>query len=266
MLSVGLTLVLCIAAAFADVIGGAIIVLRRLTERQILWTTALGAGFLIGATFLDRLPDAVSELPTTAPLYLVIGYLAMLLLHQFGAGHAHENHASVAVSQSGAGDVLHAPADGPISLSRKTEVVTFVGMIVHTFMDGVIVAGAFDVNLGTGVLMFLAITLHKIPEGFSMATISLAAGESRKTALAAASGLAVSTLVGAALTLWAGKFDMSLVKVIMALATGTFIFISTTGIVPSLKASGERRVVYVVILGVVLFYLSLRFVQAIGLQ
>ncbi|GMA51267.1 divalent cation transporter [Alicyclobacillus contaminans] len=278
MVSSGLLAVLlCVAAAFADVLGGVITVVRRFSARQIAWLTALGAGFLIGATFMDRLPDALSGLPNLAPALVVLGYLGMLLLQQMGGHHPHphghaepvlaaEGGAMANSSGLGAAPAPDQPTSGASVLTRQSALVTFFGMVVHTFMDGVIIAGAFATNTGAGVLMFIAITLHKIPEGFTMATLSLAAGESRRTAFASASGLALSTLVGAVLTLWAGQFDLPLVHIITALATGTFIFISTTGLIPSLHLREHPRLLYVLIVGVLLFFLSLQLVHHLGLQ
>jgi zinc transporter ZupT len=278
LVSAGLALLLSTVAAFADVVGGAITVVRRATDQQILWFTALGAGFLFGATFLDRLPDALAELPDAAPLLIAIGYLGMLLLHRFGSAHTHApTHHASHLGESGCEAVLasfeaaRVTAAGAgramtVSLERRSAVVTFLGLLVHTFMDGLIIAGTFSLSVGAGILMFAAAVLHKIPEGFTMATVSLAAGESRKTAFFTSFGLAVSTLLGALVAVWAGATDVGVVKVMMALATGTFIFISTSSLIPTVTASGHRRTVFAVIAGVILFYLSLLLVHAIGLE
>jgi zinc transporter ZupT len=262
VMAVAFAFILSVVAALADVLGGALTVVRKLSERQIVLATALGSGFLLGATCLDRLPDAMTELPKTAPFLIVAGYLAMLLLDKFGHGHGH------AVSAADKGVVVetaHAPGSRQL-VSPRAGLVTLIGMLVHTFMDGVVIAGAFTINQATGILMFLAITLHKIPEGFSMVTISLAAGESAKKAFASSVYLAISTMVGAGLTLAVGALDAPVVKVFMAVATGTFLFIATTSLIPAVKDSNEPRAGYAVILGVFFFALSLYLVKHVGLS
>lgn len=267
MAAVVLALLLSIIAALADVIGGALTVVRRLNEQQIVLATALGSGFLLGATCLDRLPAAMTELPATAPALIIAGYLGMLLLDKFGSGRAHVVEDPVEHPQGRGQNEHNAPvSSAQAMMSRRAGLVTLMGMLVHTFMDGVVIAGAFTINRATGILMFLAITMHKIPEGFSMATISLAAGESAKRAFASAVLLALSTMVGAGFTLWLGAIDVSVVKVIMALATGTFLFIATTSLIPAVKASREPRAAYAVIAGVCFFAISLYIVQHVGLS
>ncbi|WP_067933967.1 ZIP family metal transporter [Alicyclobacillus kakegawensis] len=248
---------LCVIAAFADVIGGALTVFKRLTDKQAMLVTSLGAGFLLGATVLDRLPDAMDALPATAPVYILAGYLSLLLIDKYGAGHQLHAH-------------NHAPA-GPIArtdaylINPRAALVSFVGLLFHTFMDGVVIAGSFNISLSTGILIFFAIALHKIPEGFSMASISLAAGTSRKRAFLTAFGLALSTIFGAAVTLEIGALGPSSVAILMALATGTFLYVSTTDMIPAIRDRGPAAI-FPIIVGVALFYVSLRLIQHVGLS
>ncbi|MFB5190806.1 ZIP family metal transporter [Alicyclobacillus fastidiosus] len=247
-------LILCTIAAFADVIGGAVTVVKRLSPQQTMIVTGLGAGFLLGATVLDRLPDSLSELPTAAPLYIVIGYLVLLIFERYSVSPMQSHFASHGASH-------HNTA----VLSSKAALVSFLGLLLHTFMDGVIIAGAFTMSRATGVLIFVAITMHKIPEGFSMATITLASGTSRARALLTSVGLAVSTLIGAVITLEVGNIDESVVKILMALATGTFLYVSMTDLMPVVKGQNKGTVLAAVI-GVGVFYVSLLLIKHVGLS
>lgn len=247
-------LILCTIAAFADVIGGAVTVVKRLNPQQAMIVTGLGAGFLLGATVLDRLPDSLSELPGTSPLYIVIGYLILLILERYSANAHHR--------ESAAPEMGHHP--GAV-LSSRAAFVSFVGLLLHTFMDGVIIAGAFSISRATGLLIFVAITMHKIPEGFSMATITLASGTSRVRALLTSVGLAVSTLIGAVLTLEVGAIDQHVVKILMALATGTFLYVSMTDLMPVVRGQNRGSVIAAVI-GVGIFYISLLLIKHVGLS
>lgn len=243
---VWLTLGLSVLAALADLIGG---LATRFAPRlrDAAWLTALGTGFLLGATLLDRMPDAMRALPQTAPLWIGAGYLTLLLLEQARWGSAHHHaHASYRVSTGGAW-------------------ATFVGLLLHTFMDGVIIAGAFTVSRATGILMFVAITLHKLPEGFGMATVTLAAGGPPRRAVWTAAALGASTLLGAVVTLRIGQVDALAVDILMAIATGTFLYITTTDLMPAVKQAGRRAAVAAVI-GFVLFGLSLQAVLSVGLH
>ena len=51
-----------------------------------------------------------------------------------------------------------------------------------------------------GLLLFLAVFLHKLPEGVAMASVALASGQGRRRALLAAGALGIATIVGVVLT------------------------------------------------------------------
>ena len=54
-----------------------------------------------------------------------------------------------------------------------------LGLMIHTFFDGVAIASGLLVSTWLGGVIFVAIFLHKIPEGFTVASLMLASGQSR---------------------------------------------------------------------------------------
>jgi len=60
--------------------------------------------------------------------------------------------------------------------------LAFLGLFVHSFFDGVSIASGFAVSHALGLLVFSAVLLHKVPEGFTIASIMLAAGAGRARA------------------------------------------------------------------------------------
>src|SRR5437016_13416955 len=71
-----------------------------------------------------------------------------------------------------------------------------LGLIIHTFFDGIAIASGFLVSNSLGWLIFLAVFLHKIPEGFTAASIMIASGRSKRVAWAASAILGAATLAG----------------------------------------------------------------------
>ncbi len=255
-------LILCVIAALADVLGGFLTVFKTFNKSEIRFITSLGAGFLLGATLLDRLPDSMSKLPHSAPLYMMMGYLLILVVSQFNA-HQHSGHVSehLVVTQSSVDHLKEARSQAQVT--QRSAFISFISLMLHTFVDGVIIAGAFTLNPSTGFLIFLAISFHKIPEGFSMASLYLAAGNSRKRAFLTSLGLAISTLIGAVITLMLRDLSGHVITVLMAVATGTFLYISTTELIPSIK--GQQRTTLGILIGVTLFYGSLLLIKHVGL-
>ena len=256
VIAVWVLLILCLIAALADVIGGYFTVLKRFNQDQMQIIIGLGAGFLLGATILDRLPESMDELPSVAPLCIMIGYLTLLFIDR-KTGHHHGSHQTVKQQSKSSKSYIH--------VQQKAITITLIALLLHTFMDGVVIAGAFIINHSIGFLIFIAITMHKIPEGFTVASISLASGKTRVRAFLTSVSLAVTTLIGAIITIQFTAINAFFIKILMALATGTFLYISTTGMIPSIK---EKRLgaMLAIIAGVAIFYLSLILIKAIGLN
>ena len=51
------------------------------------------------------------------------------------------------------------------------------GLLIHTFFDGVSIAAASQIDVKVGFLVFIAVLLHKFPEGFTIGSMILAAGK-----------------------------------------------------------------------------------------
>ena len=73
-------------------------------------------------------------------------------------------------------------------VSEAVSVAALVGLLLHTFVDGVAVASGLDVGGAVGALVFIAVILHKVPEGLAISSLFLAAGQGRRRALLAARG------------------------------------------------------------------------------
>src|SRR5205085_11437618 len=71
-----------------------------------------------------------------------------------------------------------------------------LGLAIHTFFDGIAIASGFAVSDWLGWIIFVAVFLHKVPEGFTAASVMLAAGRSRRVAWGASAVLGGATVLG----------------------------------------------------------------------
>src|SRR6266567_4954851 len=181
-------------AALANLVGGLVLIkagAHRFGERFLRYLVALGAGFMLAAIFIEIVPEAVSiwtenqnsnatHAVVGAMTLLLAGYLLIQLFEHTIAPHFH-----------------FGPETHPESFMRPSAAYAAVGGLwIHTFFDGVSIAAAFLVNFRVGLLVFIAILLHKMPEGFTDASIMLASGRSSGKALAATAAIGAATLAG----------------------------------------------------------------------
>src|ERR671927_270332 len=182
-------------AAGANVLGGLVLIksgAHRLGERFLKYLVALGAGFMLAAIFIEILPTTIdiwtgssprqsaSEAVVGAMTLLLAGYLSIQFFEHTLAPHFHfgaETH--------------------PESFMRPSAAYTAVGGLwIHTFFDGVSIASAFLVNFKVGILVFIAILLHKAPKGFPAPPIMRAPKRQPQKAWIGTAAIGAATLAG----------------------------------------------------------------------
>lgn len=239
------SLVLGAAAAAANVLGGLIVVSRRhWNEIFLKYFIALGAGFMLAAVFLKMIPESM-RLSDRAPLLILAGYF---LVHFFEHTVAPHFHFGEEVHQ----DEMINPAVGFSAL---------VGLSTHTFFDGVTIASGFLVSVPLGLLLFFAVLLHKIPEGFTVASIALASGRGKDGAVFASFVLAAATLAGVlGMNYFSGAVHYGL-----PLSAGVTLYVAASDLMPEVNESRGIRMALVVFLGVAAFYSTELVLEAVGL-
>src|SRR3954464_15045921 len=236
----GTALLYTAIAASANLLGAAAVVSRsRWSVRALENMVAFSAGFMVSVALLDLAPDAIEQHGQKAALIILLGYLLVHLTQHTLAPHFHF------------GEEVHA----------VTKVVSFsalAGLMLHTFVDGVAIASGFGVSQALGVLVFMAILLHKLPEGLAISSLFLASGETRRAALAASAALAVSSLLGALLTLQIpllGEYGLPL-------AAGVTLYVGASNLVPEFQGKREWRLPVSFFVGCAIYYIARRLVGA----
>jgi ZIP family zinc transporter/zinc and cadmium transporter len=209
-------LVYALIAALGNVVG-ALAVTRRAARELVLIEhfVAFGAGFMLAVALVEILPEAFARSGRAAPALVLAGYLAVHLTQHTLTPHFHF------------GEETHA-------VERLAGTSALVGLLLHTFFDGVAIASAFLVRPALGVLMFIAILLHKLPEGVTIASLMMAVGRSAAQALGAGALLGAATLAGVLVTNRLGF----LTQHGLALSAGVTIYVAASNLVPEFQ--GKR--------------------------
>lgn len=228
----GWTLLLGAAAAAANVLGGLVIVSRRhWNELFLKYLLGLGAGFMLGATFLRMLPESMALTPH-APALMLAGYMLVHFFEHTLAPHFHF------------GEEVHSHL-----MSRAVGLSAVIGLSIHTFFDGVSIASGLMVSLRLGLLVFVAVLLHKIPEGVTVATIALASGQDKRIALTSSFILAAATFAGAV-----GMHRAhALLPYALPVSAGVTLYVAASDLLPEVNEKRGVRMTAVVFLGLLLF-------------
>jgi len=178
--SITTSILLGIAAAGANAFGGAVLVQKDWDKKYLRYFIAVGAGFMLGTAMLEMLPESIRVSGPNAPLLLLIGYFIVHFFEHTVTSHFHF------------GEETHKEE---FADNHRVFSVIF-GLVIHTFFDGIAIASGFLVSSWLGWVIFFAVILHKVPEGFTASSIMLAGGHSKKNAWLASALLGFATFLG----------------------------------------------------------------------
>lgn len=251
-----LALFLSLIAGLADVLGGFLAVARKVQQKTLSYFIAISSGFILAVTILDLYPEVIKEFEA-GPILILLGFILIFILENLFAVHAHdgeEEHEHTLLGKHWDDD----------QLKKHSLVAAFLALLIHTFFDGAAIAARLLTSPSAGILVFIAVLSHKIPEGFSMASIFQAGKVDRLRAFAAASALGGATVVGALAVYISGKTEFSLI--FLALATGSFTYIVCSELIPFISGTKDRKGIFFFLLGIVLYYTTASLLAPLGFK
>jgi zinc and cadmium transporter len=213
-------LLYALAAAAANLLGALTVTSgARWGLRVLNLMLAFAAGFLISVALLDLFPEALRQTGEMAGAVALVGYLLVHLTQHTIGKHFHF------------GEETHA-------VSRVVSMSALIGLLLHTFVDGVAVTSGVRVSQTFGLLVFLAVVLHKLPEGLAISSLFMAAGAGKRAALAAAGMLGMATIAGVFVTAHVAP----LARHGLALSAGVTLYVGASNLVPEFQATPGWRV------------------------
>ena len=265
-----LVFVFAVIMFFSVAAFGYIPLTLELSSNRLKQLTAIGAGVLIGSAFLVILPEALEIFegheeegheeesheeegheeqgheeeshiePSTIGLAILGGFVLMLLLETFGLPHA----------------VHHDEDKDLLGLSAT------IGLIVHAIVDGIAVGASVSSSTETGLVVFVAIMLHKGPAAFGLFSflkhIKIPASKSKIYLFS----FALASPIASILTFFILK-DTSFatndnIGLALLFSAGTFIYVATVDVLPEVHSHDHNQdsPVWSVILGIILVFLS----------
>jgi zinc and cadmium transporter len=261
----------CAMIVLASLSGGWIPMLVRITHTRMQVALSFVAGVMLGVGLLHMIPHSLYELGRidTTVMWVLVGFLVMFFLERFFHFHHHDapddaevdahegcQHAEPmgAVHSHGHGhshghDHGH-DHDGQTSAFSWGG--AFVGLALHSAIDGVALAAAVAVEsrdgmvpLMAGVGTFLAVFLHKPFDSLSISTLMAAGGWSSRArhlvnaAYAAMMPLGVLVFILGFDT--ASQVFHGFLGRALGFAGGAFLCIATSDLLPELQFHRHDR-------------------------
>ena len=232
-------------AAGANILGGLILSPTRFNSehgQRLKYLLAVGAGFMLAVTIVEILPKSIAlwqkdgvadpEVLWIPMMLLLSGYLLTQFVEHTIAPHFH------------LGEEMHCDEhdhDHEI-ISTKSAYTAVGGLLVHTFFDGVTIAAAAVVDAKVGFLVFIAVFLHKFPEGFTIGSMILAAGKGRRQVMIATSLMGLATFLGVMIYYFVGTNIGFSVAYALPIACGVTLYVAASDLIPEVNHHGSNSI------------------------
>jgi zinc and cadmium transporter len=227
----------------ATLLGAAVLLWKNDWARkhsQLLISFAAGA--LLGLVFFDLLPEIIElnerslGVALAAFLFFYFGESVLLIRGK--------NNESVWKLQ-GNGYIHEHPLNW-LALS---------GIGFHSFIEGIAIALGFEISLELGLATTLSVFLHELPEGITLTSILMHHGTGKMKALLEVAVVALATPLATLLTIiFAKDFSSSWLGILLAIAAGSFLYLSAVILIPETQKTSSWQNVLVLVLGVLVVF------------
>ena len=214
-------LVAVVIVSLISLIGILIFLKEKILNRILFFLVSFAAGTLLGAAFLDLLPEALGDgFKETVPLCILLGILSFFILEKFLYWHHHHTEE----------EDVHA-----------FTYLNIIGDGIHNFLDGVVIAISFLNSTSLGIVSTIAIIAHEIPQEIGDFAVLIYGGFSKAKALIYNFLTALTAIAGALLAFfYSNLFENSNIY-ITAFAAGGFIYIASTDLIPEIQKEKDLK-------------------------
>lgn len=200
-------------------------------RRNIETLIALTGGVVVAVALFDVLPEALDAVGNPRRVTSVVGagFLAFFLAERWLVLHHRD-------------DDEHARAHGRVGALGAA------GLSIHSFIDGLGIGLAFELNTAAGFLVFLAVVSHDFADGLNTVSFVLRQSDDRRRALRWLSIDAAAPFLGAIVGSSLSVPEHALGYLLAAYA-GFFLFLGATDLLPEAHAHPSRTRVALTVVG-----------------
>jgi len=196
---------------------------KKSLENFLFVIVSFAAGIMLGAAFLDLLPEAIEKAGVEILPWTLLAIISFFFIEQFLYWyHCHGGECDT-----------HKPKKGNQHIA-PVGLLNIFGDGVHNFIDGMIIAATYLVSIPLGITATIAVILHEIPQEIGDFGILMHAGFTRAKALMFNFLSAITAIVGAMVAFYFANAVEGFLPAMTAFAAGGFIYIASADLLPEL--------------------------------
>jgi zinc and cadmium transporter len=251
----------------ASLIGAYLPFRKHVTHSTLQLYLSVAAGVMLGASFFHIMPEAMAHSGSLFGWWMSLGVVGLFCIERFIAPHSHEVGVSGREHQGGHDHAHHehhhhheqhdhhehaTPAQERRAAPAVAGWTAVLGLTMHTFMNGVGLAGAVHIGIAEGegwlpgLALFAAIILHKPADALAISVVLSRKGVKKSTIALVQVAFGITVAVGALLFyLTAGHIaagmENQLTGAALSISAGTFLFIALSDLLPEVQFHRHDR-------------------------
>lgn len=198
----------------------ALSIFPRFLQKATLFLVALAAGTMLGTGLFELLPEAAHALGLESAIFIMAVTFATLL---------------------GAEKVLHWHHCHDEDCERRPlGYLNLGGDAVHNFLDGIVIAAAFQVSVPIGIATTVAVAIHELPQEIGDFGVLVHSGFTRAQAILANVTVAMIAVIGGLVGFLITEHAASAAPYLLPVAAGTFLYLAAVDLIPEFRDETHR--------------------------
>ncbi|MCP8307549.1 MAG: ZIP family metal transporter [archaeon] len=192
----------------------------KLFNKLLLVLIAFASGALLGAAFLDLLPESLASGSEEVFIFVLLGIILFFVIEKFLRWrHCHNGKCDI----------------------HAFTYLNLIGDGIHNWIDGMIITASFLTSIELGVVTTFAIVAHEVPQEIGDFGILVYGGFKKTKALFYNFISALTAILGAVFTYYFIQHIENFAALLLPLAAGGFIYIAATDLLPELHKREKMK-------------------------
>ena len=250
-----------IAGIFGMGLGGLIaaVLLKNPSEKVMCWMLSFAGGIMIGIVCFGIIPEA-AEISNTiiAMVGLIVGIVVIMILNRIvdnisstatGDPNVHHTHE----------ELYHADSSVFKNRSRmlRSGIIMFIAIALHNLPEGIAIGAGGTYDFQLGVILAIMITIHSLPEGMAVAALLLAGGVGKWKVVLITELSGTPVLIGGIIGILVGGISDVAVAISLAVAGGAMLYVVFGEIIPQSIVMTKSRIATIITLAGIIIGLGL---------
>jgi zinc and cadmium transporter len=194
---------------------------EKLLDKIVIILVALSAGALMGSAFLHLMPESIERFnEKNVFTYVLLGFLLFFLLEKL----IHWRHCHKGICK------VHTFA-----------YMNLIGDGIHNFIDGIIIAASFVVNINLGITTTLAVALHEIPQEIGDFGVLVYGGFKKLKAVLLNFIIGLTSILGGLSGYLLSSYVESSTILLLPFTAGGFIYIAASDLIPEIRKERDLK-------------------------